>query len=512
MKNIQKLFYWVIILGAVLVAGLTVSAKKNFHIDETLSYTLSNNLENANMIEEGKIYSKGELPWLDAMTANGESRFNINNVWNNQKNDVHPPLYYVLLNFLCSIFPGKFSIWFPGIINILFFLLSTFLVWRCSIILNHDTKISLIVMCYFALCYGIVQQIAFFRMYVMAGFWILLFTYLNLRAFALKMFDFKYYSSLLGVCIGGALTHYYVIVFIVFQSIIMVIALLFENRKRECFLFVLTTFISGIHALLLFPYMIYHVFTGGYRGEESLANLTADNAQRIFDFYKLIDEELFGNYGGYLILLFIIVCGIGYINRRLKDSVLINRQDVWLWTIFAIPSIVYFLIISKTAVFFSDRYVYPIYGIIVILVLSALWWTLGNFINGKNRYIIITLCSIFMLAAGYYKGEWEYLYNDEKSISALENSEIYSDYQAIFIYDRMYECQCSLMEALNYESVVFWHSDNIEKIQTVNEPTVIYIPDGKEELLEILMETNTAFKGYEKISDFSDYEKGYLFY
>ncbi len=47
-------------------------------------------------------------------------RFDYRKVWKNQKNDVHPPIYYILLHTICSFFPGKFSWWYAGSINIFF--------------------------------------------------------------------------------------------------------------------------------------------------------------------------------------------------------------------------------------------------------------------------------------------------------------------------------------------------------------------------------------------------------
>ena len=48
----------------------------------------------------------------NALTATDEECFNLKMVVENQAMDVHPPLYYIFLNFVASIFAGRFSTWF----------------------------------------------------------------------------------------------------------------------------------------------------------------------------------------------------------------------------------------------------------------------------------------------------------------------------------------------------------------------------------------------------------------
>ena len=56
--------------------------------------------------------------YMDYVTASANSTFNYASVYYNQRGDVHPPLYYMLLHTICSVFQGRFSKWFGLGLNI----------------------------------------------------------------------------------------------------------------------------------------------------------------------------------------------------------------------------------------------------------------------------------------------------------------------------------------------------------------------------------------------------------
>lgn len=62
--------------------------------------------------------------YLYYVAVSPENTFNYASVYYNQRGDVHPPLFYILLHTVCSVFQGSFSKWFGLGINILFMLLT----------------------------------------------------------------------------------------------------------------------------------------------------------------------------------------------------------------------------------------------------------------------------------------------------------------------------------------------------------------------------------------------------
>ena len=123
---------------------IKIAKKRDYHIDEIFSYGLSN--QHAHLaFEEGQYESPIKL-FNNYLTANKNSRFNFTRVWENQAKDIHPPFYYILLHSICSLFPGKFSRWYAGSINIFFALLSLYTLRKLVLNLtNNNEEITYIV-------------------------------------------------------------------------------------------------------------------------------------------------------------------------------------------------------------------------------------------------------------------------------------------------------------------------------------------------------------------------------
>ncbi len=99
------------ILGIIVVFVATITIflatrKMDYYIDELWTYGLANNIGNTLPdIEFGKVYS-GMGPYGDFFVVKNGEGFNYVNVWQNQANDVHPPLYYLFIPTICSLSPN----------------------------------------------------------------------------------------------------------------------------------------------------------------------------------------------------------------------------------------------------------------------------------------------------------------------------------------------------------------------------------------------------------------------
>ncbi len=128
-------------------------------------------------IEEGFTYEPAGKPYMDYLTADEEDCFNYINVWQSQASDVHPPLYYVCLHTICSLFPGTFSKWYAGVINIFFAIMTLWVVRRTVNIFSTSEFLLFIASVVFIFSPGILNAVSFFRMYVVAMFCVALITY-----------------------------------------------------------------------------------------------------------------------------------------------------------------------------------------------------------------------------------------------------------------------------------------------------------------------------------------------
>lgn len=508
----------IIFLGIIFIC-IMITEKENYHLDEICSFLLANNLNSTVLnFQDGIPYTSADSPWLTEMAAEGQSCINLENVWQNQKNDVHPSLYYILLNLISSVFPRQISRWVPGIINIAFYVLAAFFIFKLSQCLITDRFIDFVILVFAVFCYGMIQMNSFFRMYIMAMAWVVMLTYFNISALIKRKMDNTYYFSIMIVVFLGSLTHYYVIVFAVFQSLVMVIVLCRLKMIKELLCYILAALFAGIHAVLLFPYMVYHIFTGGTRGKEVFQNFVSEGIERIASFWKILNEQIAGGLLffvlGYILIAFIFM-GIRHIREKkerqsMKSSERQTHFGAWFLLIF--PVILYLLVVSKSATYVTDRYIYPVYGLLIIILVGGICLgTQSLFRNYKmQRGIILTLTGI-LLFMGYRNANWEYLYHIEHSRTALANAEKNKDSSCIFIYEEGYKCQHSFWEAVKYAEITFYHVSKLEEMPEITEPTVIYVPkEQSEEYIQRVMEKNPKLTDYEIISSFSWYETGYM--
>ncbi len=145
---------------------ICLNGKENFHIDEIFSYGLSNYTHGIYPVfEDGVVYEPASEVLDDYVTVSSDSRFNYPNVFKNQADDVHPPLYYIILHTICSLFPGRFSIWYAGIINIVFSMVMLFFLRRIiETIMPGDMFFGMSMSLGFVLSAGILSANTFLRM------------------------------------------------------------------------------------------------------------------------------------------------------------------------------------------------------------------------------------------------------------------------------------------------------------------------------------------------------------
>lgn len=438
---------------------LAIHSKKNMHVDEVYSYGLSNSAM-CMTIEDGVTYYPASSPWLDYMTVDDENRFNYTKVWENQASDVHPPLYYALLHTICSFFPNSFSIWFAGLINIVFALATLFFAQRIVRLLTDNSLVNRLFPVLFICSAGILSAVTYFRMYIVAMFWVTAFTYLVVKQIEEKN-TVRTYLLFLCVTVGGALTHYYCIVYIVLSSIVYGCYLLCKKNWKGIGCFCLTQGISALISIAVFPAMLKHIFVDG-RGTESvdnLANTVSSIAfKRLQIFFNMIDEKLFGGifvYVFFILLLCLCIMKKDTYKRLISErKVLITR-----YLCIIIPVTVYFILISRIAAYVIERYMLPIYAVLYVVVLCGIGECLHIF-GGKKYVPLLSIVAVVMSVNSWKNMDWIYLFKESEGF--IENASNYSDVDCLYIYDAEWRLNPSYYEVSNYHSVTFLKKDELD--------------------------------------------------
>ena len=300
-KGILILFPAILYLLFALLMALTISGKVDFYLDEYASYTLANRVANAPAdFENYQEYTPAGDVFLKSIVADPARRFDYVSVFANQAADVHPPLYYILLHTICSFFPGTFSKWYAGVINIAFGLLTLFFVRKLARAMVGGTGVfSRVVVALLSVAFvfsaGVYNAVPFLRMYVMAMCWVTAFTFLLVDQIA-KPHTRRFYLSVFAVAFLGAMTHYYCIVYTVFACVVYEVYLLAHKRWKETGLFTGTMALAGSVSVAVFPAMLQHMFFG-YRGTDpygtslSGAFLTPDESMMLTGDLNIVDVE-----------------------------------------------------------------------------------------------------------------------------------------------------------------------------------------------------------------------------
>ena len=190
-------------------------------------------------------------------------------------------------------------------------------------------------------------------------------------------------------------------------------------------------------SLSIFPAMLSHMFgETSDRGMESFQNLHSGMQEywnNLKAYFGLINENLFGH-----LVPFFFFLGLFFIIYQVSQGnlhVSINWDTVLDWVIVSVPSISYFLLVSKIAVMTTDRYVMPIYALVLLWgtygIYSLLKKILSN--NDKLAYGAFMVILSVMIWTSWKGCHWEYLFLYYKDLDAKIAE--YQDLACLYVSD-----------------------------------------------------------------------------
>lgn len=125
-KKINPIHAFIVILLFQTILMVAKGYEKDFfHVDEALTFMLANSEYGLEVPEKYKNEWRPGSDYYDLLTVSADNTFNYKQVYINQTNDVHPPLYYFVIHTVSSFFPLQFSKWFGILPNIFFFSIDT---------------------------------------------------------------------------------------------------------------------------------------------------------------------------------------------------------------------------------------------------------------------------------------------------------------------------------------------------------------------------------------------------
>lgn len=489
MKN-KRIEILVMVIALILqtIIFVVVGMNKSYiHMDEAYSLGLAS-YDKVEIQDNGDFYNTWHYKeyYEDYLAVNDDEKGQYAQVYENQKNDVHPPFYYLLLRFAMGFCINNFSIW-PGIIlNIVIYIFITifmYLIIQKLLVGKPMAKEKAIVLAFVSsIVMSSLNNVIYIRMYALSTLNILITTLLHMKLFDREKVNPKLLISIGISALVGSLTHYYYLFYLAMLAIMFVIRYIRKKEYKNLMYYILTMLLAGGMSLAIFPYSIGHMFFG-YRGQGFIS--------------KLLDVPQFlNNIGAYLLkiqvfvfnkLLIVILLAILslFVYKLIKKKK--AEKNTYLKFIY-LPTIFYFLLVSVASPWVELRYIMPICSLVFVIIMYVLYKLLNIAFDEKKSSILIGIILAFILISPFiFKLEPEVLYSDKKEI--VEKLENELNVPTIFMFDsghNRFLDDILLFSKINESYIAKDFNGNEEKIKEIlqgkdiSNGIILFINEGQD--------------------------------
>ena len=273
MEKVKKIFNKETLLVSIFIIIQTIifiicGANKSYiHMDEAYSLGLAS-YDKVGIQDNEDFYDTwhNKEYYEDYLAVNDDEVGQYSQVYENQKNDVHPPLYYLILRFAMGFSLNHFSMW-PGIIiNIIIYIFITifsYLIVKRLIKNQEHVKEKAIVVAFMSsIVMASLTNVIYIRMYALATLNILITTFLHMKLLESEDINYKLLVAIGISALVGSLTHYYYLFYLAMMYLLFAIKYIKHKKFKNLISYTLTMAIAGGLSILIFPYSIQHMFFG----------------------------------------------------------------------------------------------------------------------------------------------------------------------------------------------------------------------------------------------------------
>lgn len=427
MSKKKEVFLITLILIIQTIIFVIVGTNKSYiHMDEAYSLGLAS-YDKVEIQDNEDFYNTwhNKEYYEDYLTVNDDETGKFSQVYENQKNDVHPPLYYLILRIAMGFNKNKYSKW-PGImVNIIIFMFITVFMYLIlqKILKNKEkSKEKAMILAFISsITMTSLTNVIYIRMYALATLNIVITTYLHMKLLDNEKVNFKLLIGIGVSALAGSLTHYYYLFYLAMLYLLFSIKYIKEKNFKELIWYTVAMCVAGGLSLVIFPNSIEHMFFG-YRGQGFIS--------------KLMDiPQFFAGIGGYLLkvnqfafnktlIIILAIILIVIIYKIIKKQKLISEKNKYIKLII-LPTTFYFILVAVASPWIELRYILPVCSLIFILVMYYLYELLHDLLGEKKSNILVGLLLIVILIAPVVlKIEPEVAFSDKKEIVLKLGSEL----------------------------------------------------------------------------------------
>ena len=449
----------------------------------------------ADVYEEPAWITSGQF--RDYVTVDGSDAFDYLSVYFNVKDDNHPPVHFMLLHTMSSLFPGTLSPWLGCTINLICVGITLWLLLRLgrqlSEILGMEEQgrlLGILAVLLYGLSTGALASVLLIRMYCLLSCLCVALLSMHVEKWKEHGFD-RSNKGLIAITVLGFLTQYFFLFYCILLAAVTAAGLLCSKRMRELWIYIRSMVVAAVIGLVLFPFAIADVFSSG-RGVEALDNLASGFAgygARLLAFARILADRTVGD----LLLgagcaTAVVLAVVLWYRRHRGQELSMSREVRGILCMLIIPVVGYYLLASRMSPYLVDRYVMPVFPMIALLfalLLCCLGKRLAKASGWKGRLVGIGLMALIIVVQGLrlvsYDGEYLYRgYGQQEQLA-----EEYASLPCICVYAGVgyYE---NLPEFMHYDRTLLVTAEELAERKDVDslrmlDRVVVLIKPGVEE-------------------------------
>ena len=484
-----------------------LSRKEAWFIDEYSSYGCANHEGGRGIdFEDGVTYTAEEVRQLalNTYSVSGDDRFRFDISLNNLSGSVHPPVFYFLLHFVCSLTPGVFSPWQGGIVNLFFGILTLVFFRKLAGAMTRSEWLAGALTLAWTCTMGLYGNIVLLRDYAAAMCGVVLTAWECLR----YLQGHRRKADLIRVAAVSALSalcHYYCLIYLFFLCGTLGVILMIRKEWKPLLRLCAAEACAGAAAVIIFPAMLRRILFSS-RGAEAAGNLADTNlsafAERLSFFYRVISKNFFGNLLWIPVLLLILLAAVS-LGTRKRSRLQVSDTSVLSFraaecSLLILPACGFFLVVSKIAAYLNIRYMYPVTPVLFLSVAAAL--LLAGRCLPKQRAVAFCVAAV-MLVTGCLSWpagtiSWLYIGQNRK---IQKNLEPYRGMNAVVIWKNRNEMSVGLPQYEYFSTVTFYNTgaEELPEIPALKEGRdmiVLLGANDEEQYLEKLQQTYPGYR------------------
>lgn len=449
----------------------------------------------ADVYEEPAWITSGQFQ--DYVTVDGSDAFDYLSVYFNVKDDNHPPVHFMLLHTMSSLFPGILSPWLGCTINLICVGITLWLLLRLGRKLSEifgmeeqGRLLGILAVLLYGLSTGALASVLLIRMYCLLSCLCVALLSMHVEKWKEHEFD-RSNKGLIAITVLGFLTQYFFLFYCILLAAVTAAGLLCSKRMRELWIYIRSMVVAAVIGLVLFPFAIADVFSSG-RGVEALDNLTSGFAgygARLLAFARILADRTVGDLllGAGCITAVVLAVVLWY-HRHKGQELSMFREVRGILCMLIIPVVGYYLLASRMSPYLVDRYVMPMFPMIALLfalLLCCLGKRLAKASGWKERLVGIGLMALIIVVQGLRLASYdgEYLYRGYGQQEQL--AEEYAALPCICVYAGVgyYE---NLPEFMHYDRTLLVTAEELAERKDVDslrmlDRVVVLIKPGVEE-------------------------------